>query len=1292
MQASGRGPSVVALLLLRAALAAGDLPLPPNPRYAFQHVGEDQGFGTKTVTTLAEDRAGFLWIGTQDGLFRYDGSTFRPFGPAEGLTDRTLAQVVTAPDGTVWAATQNEFTRFDGRRFPRFTKLAPGTGSQLIAFDDAGQIFLATGEGLFACGPDGKGSRLWPEDGAKADVVALTRAASGEVWFATATYLYTMKGGAAQAVPLPDSSGSRLRAVLADSKGTIWVRTGARLMRREPGATAFVFDDTGLAGSNDFGIPTLDRNDELWVPTPVGLFHKEGSVWRAIGKEQGLMSNAVTAAAEDREGALWVGLGGAGLDRWPGRRSWKAWSTPEGLPNEVAWCFTRDRRGRLFIGTNDGLAMWDGAGWRVWNEKDGLAGRTVRYVTSAEDGSVWAQSIPGGLTRIDGGTLQARKIPPPPLAPDDLLIDVTASPAGVVHVGTRYRLLVVTGTPDSPGFEEVPLPKGLEGTTSFVVFSRDGTLWGAGRNGLSRFDGHNWRLFGAADGIPDRPFYLATRRGNEVWFTYRRRLGVTRLTLADSGRAAVRHFVDGPDGKPLASFFQIGLDAKENLWAGSDAGLVRIDPEGRIRRFLRSDGLIWDDTSAEAFLAEPDGTILVGTSRGVSRYDPAGDPGEPPAPSVLLTSARFGGVDRLGQIAPEIRWKDRLFAAEFTGPTFRSPSEVRFRYRLEGLESETVETSQRAVRYPSLPAGSYRFEVSCRSASGALSAAPASFPFTILAPWWQTLWFRALAAALVGLAAFAGYRARVQRLEERQRQLERLVAERTRALNERNVELANTVGKLSEAQRKIAQLQERQPGSVEDLAGWAAATAREIASALSIRALGVYALDGGRVTPLVASDDPPSVDDVRAARGKPAESSARTLVPLSGVSGEELGAVTLPVRLSTLGDVERQLLDAFAQNLATTLDLRRMRQRLTRAEEERTRSLVDLQKSGIDTAQECPRCGRCYDHRAERCETDHELLATPRILPYRIGGRYRLERLIGEGGMGAVFRVADEQEKRAAALKLIKAEHLHDPVVRLRLEREARIVSRLDHPSVVALYDSGELADGSAFLVMELLPGLDFYDILDRYGPGTPQQVAQLLQQVGPALEAAHDLGVVHRDLKPANIILTPNPAAPSGFQVKVVDFGLAKSVGETTKATRTGLIVGSPAYMSPEQVRDEPLDRRSDLFSLASVTYELLTGTPAFAGQNIADIFTQLLQTQPARLSGKLPGVPRELDKAFQEAFEKLPRKRPKTVAAWVEKLVPLLTALPASVSGWPVGEIFRVASLDAPLTRRPVVEVSGG
>lgn len=1246
--------------------ASGEPSLPRSPRYVFHRVGEDQGLATKTVTALLQDRTGYIWIGTQDGLFRHDGASFRRFDRSDGIPANYVNQVLEGPDGSIWVSTQGGLARFDGRRFERVRlELAPRdvfTEAQSLALSPDGDVFVATRVGLARRDVRGKETLVGPRD----IVTAVAAAPDGTTWFAVGGQLWRLpKDGTA--VFHVSLSSRDARTILVTPDGAIWVRTERHLLHLSAGSTSPVYDDDGLPGPHDFGAVSLDRSGEIWVPTPLGAFHKADGRWEAIGRAQGAGSDAVTAILEDREGTLWFGYGGGGLDRWPGRRHFSGWTVEEGLPNEVVWAITRDLRGRLWIGTSDGLAVWqpERNAFAVLKERDGLVGRTVRVALCDREGFIWAHSVPGGLTRVDSATLRPAPLPAWPA--DDPIVAIHLDPQGNVIVSSRKRSALARIDGGRVRFEETMLTRSLPARTWRMDFAGT-TLWAGTRDGLLRFDGSTFRKLTTRDGLrTDAITNVAAVSPDEAWVGYLEGLGLTHVLLRGD-HVEMRH-VTHQDGLSTDTPFFLGLDAQGRVWSGGDSGVSVIGKDGKVRSFRRTDGLLWDDCSADGFLAEADGSVLIGTSRGLARYDPAGGDEPESPPPVVLTSVTIGGKSRLFENGITVPWRDRTFVATFAGLTFKNPSAVRYRYRLAGFEADGVETALHEARYASLPAGTYRFEVSCRSAAGIFSQTPALFSFVICPPWWQTAPFEAGLALVLGLLAFLVYRARVAHHVKARQHLEKVVLDRTRLLHQRNEELASAATKLSEAQRQIEKLREDPAASLSDLEAWVEVTAKEVALRAGLSTIEVWEVSGDRVTPLSGgSKRAPRPEEIWSAHGRVRETEGDTLLPLVGTGGDVLGALVLPERLSRLGPVERPLVEAFASHLATALDFRRLREQLRIAGGERARALVALEAKGIDTLRECPRCGRCFGAAAVRCSVDGETLVAERVLPLRVAGRYRLARFLGEGGMGAVFEAEDETEKRSVAMKIIRPEHCHDPIIKARVEREAQIVARLRHPSVVTLHDTGELADGSAYLVMELLQGLDLFDVLDRWGPGTPVQVARVVTQVADALEAAHELGVVHRDLKPANLFLV---SSPEGFRCKVLDFGLAKSLGETTKFTRTGFVVGSPAYMSPEQIREEPLDARSDLFSLAAVTYELLTGKTAFGGTNVADTFTEILQREPPPLSERLGGVSRELERILFQALEKRRERRPKSVIAWVREIAPLLMKTQTSVAGWELADL---------------------
>jgi len=253
---------------------------------------------------------------------------------------------------------------------------------------------------------------------------------------------------------------------------------------------------------------------------------------------------------------------------------------------------------------------------------------------------------------------------------------------------------------------------------------------------------------------------------------------------------------------------------------------------------------------------------------------------------------------------------------------------------------------------------------------------------------------------------------------------------------------------------------------------------------------------------------------------------------------------------------------------------------------------------------------------------------------------------LGMGGMGEVYQARDSKLGRQVAIKILRGDLADDPERRARFEREAKLLAAVNHPNIATLYGLEE-AEGTRFLVMELVPGETLAQRL-ALGPLDPADILFLGRQIAKALAAAHELGIIHRDLKPANVKVTPER------MVKVLDFGLAKAVAVRTEPSQStesfqntgeGVILGTPAYMSPEQVRGQPADKRTDIWSFACVLYEMLSGRPPFRGDTAADVFAAILEREPD-WTALPPAVPAALRDALQRCLRKDPNRRPRDVA----------------------------------------------
>ena len=428
-------------------------------------------------------------------------------------------------------------------------------------------------------------------------------------------------------------------------------------------------------------------------------------------------------------------------------------------------------------------------------------------------------------------------------------------------------------------------------------------------------------------------------------------------------------------------------------------------------------------------------------------------------------------------------------------------------------------------------------------------------------------------------------------------------------------------------------------------------------------------LDGGLVAMLRWSDEPLEIvlNDPRSpARRLPAEerewlecTGAVLLVPVLGQERALIAVIALGERRSeeAYTSEDRQLLASIAAQMGLGFDVARFRRRGVATDitdSDRTRITTPI----VEPMMECPRCGRCEESNVSVCPVDGAALRPVPSVPRTVDNKYRIEQLLGRGGMGAVYRARDMRLDRLVALKVVRAELLGDPEARRRFRREAQIVARLQHPSIVAVFDYGTFADGGAYLVMELVRGEDLRHVLQREGRLAVEESMSILSAVCSAIGAAHREGVLHRDLKPENILLPSGGGPP-----KVLDFGVAKIVGDERRDDRTddapgevrtaltaaGMIVGTPAYMAPEQFHAVPADARTDVFSLGVVAYEMLSGELPFGRGTLAEVVLAQARGVPTMRGGIIPPA---AERAIRTALDADPDRRPRSPQEFATQL----------------------------------------
>jgi hypothetical protein len=356
---------------------------------------------------------------------------------------------------------------------------------------------------------------------------------------------------------------------------------------------------------------------------------------------------------------------------------------------------------------------------------------------------------------------------------------------------------------------------------------------------------------------------------------------------------------------------------------------------------------------------------------------------------------------------------------------------------------------------------------------------------------------------------------------------------------------------------------------------------------------------------------------------------AELLVPMHGTDGKLAGFFSLGGKKSEIPYTQRdrELLETLATQIALVQENLSLKDRVRREQKIRTEVLARFDAADINLLKECPRCGKCFDRTVERCDEEGAALTFTLPVEHTIENRYRLERLIGKGGMGAVYEATDRRISSRVAVKILSGAMFGNRDALRRFEREAQTAGRLQHPNIITVFDYGVLSTEGAFLVMELFPGESLRQVLEREGKVDAKTIVAWFGQVLDGVEAAHKQGIIHRDLKPDNILVSrgENGAA----RLCILDFGLAR-LNERELAAQSvtvpGTVMGTFGYMPPEQLRGERADERSDLYAVGVMIYEALYGEKPFRGKS----YQELLR---AMTSGELPP---ELDRRSAEVFAK--------------------------------------------------------
>lgn len=795
------------LLALAAALGlvAGSPGRPAAPsalQFGFRSYGVESGLRNLAVNAMAQDATGFLWIATEQGLYRFDGERFQAVRLGSGASEPDLTALAAPAEGGIWALGAANLYRVtpDGAAA---TPLAGAAGHVLRMLATREGLWLGTERGLHLRETAGALRRI--SEAGEGPVTALGTDPAGRALLAAGAWGIARRDpeGAWRRVALPAAlRGEAPGAVLEDRLGRIWLRSTHRMARLETLDGAAMDFSAALPGpAVREGHLAMDPRGRVWTATDAGLAWVEEDRLHVLDETRGLPRHWALVTFVDREGSLWCS--GDGLHRLLGRQFWGGITRRQGLPSDPVWALLRDREGTLWAGTHRGLARERDGRWET------IPGTTDRgFFALGLDGAgglLAAGGTPPGealpsLHFRPAGAAAFRKLAVPGLSRTTQWRSLLWDPAGFWWAGSQneglHRL-----RPGPSGVEvlpaELPVPAPPRRIHELLRDAR-GRLWVMTEAGTFWNDGPGWRPLGPIAGLRSTDLsHLTDLPDGRIVVAYRDAPSLAVL-VPDGGGYRLAGHVAPPPGREDWNVMALGAHPDGSLWISSSQGVARWDGQ-RLDAYGLADGLPGEDANGDALLVEA-GAVWVGLNAGLARGDLSAPRFPVPPPNAVILEARDGAgrtlLPRGG--GPALPYRDRPVAFTFTAPSFQDGGRLRLEVRLEGFEDAWRSTAVREARYTGLPPGRYTFQV--RASFGDGPAGPvASWPFTVLPPWWRT-WWAGVSFGLAGAGLLAGaVRWRTRWLQGRNRALDALVKLRTEDLSTANKALMEANRALSEA-------------------------------------------------------------------------------------------------------------------------------------------------------------------------------------------------------------------------------------------------------------------------------------------------------------------------------------------------------------------------------------------------------------------------------------------------------------------------------------------------------------
>ena len=803
-------------------------------RFPFRTYSYEEGLTGSTVTDILQDREGYLWFATDNGIAKFDGIQFITYTMVDGLAGNEVQTILEDNEGNLWFGGIGGITKFDGEKFTTYTEqdgLAGYDVNSSLLDSDENLWFGTTGGGVSKFDGEAFTNYTTADGLPDARVMSMLEDSEGNLWIGTSKGLCKFDGNKFKKISLinisdtkkepgisvimqdkegailfgfwnfnPDKPlriiiyenetfkdygkinllpGAVVNSIEQDTKGNLWFGTSSIGVVKYDGITYVNYTtENGLAHNNVRSI-LEDSEGNLWFGTQGGdVSRLNGEAFATYTTENGLVDNNIRSIFEDSEGNLWFGTALKGIIKFDGR-IFTSFYIKDGMFRNSVISIIEDREGNLWFGFNGkGVSKFNGKIFSPYT--DSLAHNNVGSMFEDSEGNLWFGTIAGDISKFNGETfttynekhgLHKREI-----------MSIFEDSKGNIWININERGAVSRF--DGSKFRTYTTEDGLPNARIRVTLEdKKGNLWFGSGGGICRFNGKTFATYTTKDGLGgNHAMPVCEDSSGDIWFFTNK--GMSKF----NGREFTSYY---KDLKSQGSFEpSLPIQREHCTYIPTNIGVFRFDHLNHsLKRYTSIDGLASNNIQQNMSIKDSKGNLWFGTDKGVTRFNPRLERTNPVPPPIHITRLKI--FDRETELTGglELPHDENNIRFDYVGLCFTAPEDVIYRYQLIGFDKDWVETKDRFVAYSFLPPGDYTFKVKAQNNEGIWSEEPEAFSFVIHSPFWAKWWFRGLMGMLFIATIYELRQWDMRNARRRELELEQRVRERTSELAQVNIQL-----------------------------------------------------------------------------------------------------------------------------------------------------------------------------------------------------------------------------------------------------------------------------------------------------------------------------------------------------------------------------------------------------------------------------------------------------------------------------------------------------------------------